>query len=324
MAAPLPNADQLVDRRILRRKVTFWRVVAFGIVALAVIGAGIYYAVPQSKAREHIARIAIEGVITGDKDTLKLIRDVGESKTAAALVLTIESPGGTTTGAERLYTELRRVAEKKPVVAVVGTMAASGGYIAALGTDRIFSQGNSLVGSIGVLFQFPNFAKLMDTVGVKMEEVKSAPLKASPNGFEPTSPEARAALAALVSDSFVWFKDLVKDRRQMNDAQLGVVSDGRVFTGRQGLNLKLVDELGGEREAIAWLEKDRKIDRNLPVQDWKKDRSLERLGLLGVTAGLLDGLGLSEVAAPLRKLGAMGESRVLDGLVSVWQVAPVD
>lgn len=325
MASALPNADYLIDRRRLRRKLTFWRIALFSVLALGVIGAAYLYAGPSTgAARHHIARIALEGVITGDRDTLKLIRDAGASSGAAALLISIESPGGTTTGAERVFTELRRVAEKKPVVAVVGTMAASGGYIAALGTDRIFAHGNSLVGSIGVLFQFPNASKLLDTVGVAMESVKSSPLKASPNGFEPTSPEARAALESLVVDSYDWFKGLVRDRRQMDDGLLKTVSDGRVFTGRQGIELKLVDALGGEREAIAWLESEKKIDKNLPVRDWKKERSFERLGLLGLAAALAEGLGLPEAAAPLRRLAAMGDARLLDGLVSVWQAGPVD
>jgi protease-4 len=319
------DADYLVDRRLLRRKLTFWRVALFALLAALVIGLGVHYAGPDAgHSGRHIARLSIEGVITGDKDTLKLIKDIGAARGAEALILTIESPGGTTTGAERLYKELRLVAEKKPVVAVVGTMAASGGYIAAMGSDRIFAEGNSLVGSIGVLFQFPNFSKLLDTVGVAVESVKSSPLKAAPNGVEPTSPEARAALNALVVDSYDWFKALVKDRRHLDDSLLAKVSDGRVFTGRQGMDLKLVDALGGEREAIAWLEQDKKIDKDLPVRDWKKERSLERLGLLGVSAGLLDSLGLDALAMPLRRLAALGDARLLDGLVSVWQVAPVD
>ena len=110
------------------------------------------------------------------------------------MLISIDSPGGTTTGAERLFEAIRRLSAKKPTVAVVGTLAASGGYIAALGADQIVAQGNSLVGSIGVLVEYPNFAKLLDTIGVKVEDVKSSPLKASPNGFEPTTPEARAAL----------------------------------------------------------------------------------------------------------------------------------
>ena len=320
------DADLLVDRRRLRRKLTVWRVALFAVLAAILIALGVHYVRGDGgvPGRHHIARLAIEGVITGDKDTLKLIKDIGESRSADALIVTIESPGGTTTGAEKLYKELRLVAEKKPVVAVVGTMAASGGYIAALGSDRIFAEGNSLVGSIGVLFQFPNFSKLLDTMGVAFESVKSSPLKATPSGVEPTSPEARAALAALVADSYDWFKRLVKERRNLDDTQVARVSDGRVFTGRQGMELRLVDALGGEREAIAWLEQEKTVAKDLPVRDWKKDRSFERLGILGVSAGVLETLGLEALAAPLRRLGALGEARLLDGLVSVWQVAPVD
>lgn len=320
----LPDPDTLVDRRLLRRKLTFWRVFAFLIVAGAIVAGAFAWSRPDAHAGRHVARLAIEGVITGDKDTLKLIRDIGASRNAQALVVTIESPGGTTTGAERIFKELRGVAAKKPVVAVVGTMAASGGYIAAMGADRIFAEGNSLVGSIGVLFQYPNFGKLLEHVGVAMESVKSSPLKAAPNGFEPTSPEARAAIAALVSDSYDWFKGLVKDRRGMEDPLLARVSDGRVFTGRQGMELKLVDALGGEKEAIAWLETEKSVAKGLPVRDWKKERSLERLGLLGFSAAALEGMGLPDLAAPLRRIASFSDARLLDGLVSVWQVAPVD
>ena len=165
----------------------------------------------------------------------------------------INSPGGTTAGSEQLYDALMRLKAKKPLVVVVEGLAASGGYITAIAADHIVAQQSSLVGSIGVLFQFPNFTELMKTVGVKVEEVKSSPLKAAPNGFEPTSPEARAALDALVKDSYAWFRGLVKERRGMDDALLEKVADGRVFTGRQAVELKLVDQLGDEKTAVAWL-----------------------------------------------------------------------
>ena len=321
MASSDMHADYLVDRRRMRRKLTFWRVAAFLVAIAAVLFAGVKLTGFESPtARAHIARLAIEGLITGDKDTLKLIQDIGNSR-ATAVILTIESPGGTTTGSEKLYDELRLLAAKKPVVAVVGTMAASGAYIAALGADHIFARGNSLVGSIGVLFQIPNVSRLLDTVGVKMEEVKSSPLKAAPNGLEPTSPEARAALAALVSDSFDWFKGLVKERRSMTDQELAAVADGRVFTARQGLPLKLIDAIGGEREAIAWLESEKKVPARLPVRDWKKDRSLERLGILGVTAAVAETFGFGALAGLLEKADSLTKVRELDGLMAVWQGA---
>jgi len=325
MAAPEQTADYLLDRRKLRRKLSFWRVAAFTflVVAAGAITWRLTGGSGPSTLQSHIARITIDGIITGDRDTLKLIDDVAKSH-AAAVILSIESPGGTTTGAERLYEHIRKLSEKKPVVAMVGGMAASGGYIAAMGADRIVAQGNSLVGSIGVLFQFPNVSKLLDTVGVKMEEVKSSPLKASPNGYEPTSPEARAALVALVKDSFDWFKDLVRERRNITGEALDQVADGRVFTGRQALPLKLVDALGSERDAIAWLEEEKHIGKNLPVRDWKKRQPLDRLGLLGMAAETAAFMGLDGPALSLRKLAASREEWFLDGLLSIWHAGSVN
>jgi protease-4 len=320
MAAPF-FADYLVERRLLRRQLSFWRIAAAAaaIIGVLVIGLRISGADAPLNVTPHIARLAIEGVITGDRDTLKLIREL-EGSAAAGVLISIESPGGTTSGAERLYEALRRLAAKKPTVAVVGGMAASGGYIAALGAEQIVAQGNALVGSIGVLVQYPNFAKLLDTIGVKVEDVKSSPLKAAPNFYEPASPEARAALASIVGDSFAWFKALVKDRRAMSDEQLSAVADGRIFTGRQGLDLRLVDRLGGEREAIDWLEREKSVPKDLPVRDWKQRRSLERLGILSLSAQLAAFLQLDGLSRMLDRGAGIAEGRMLDGLVSIWQV----
>ena len=325
MASPHQMSDYLFDRRKLRSKITFWRVAAF-IFLIAAAGAltwrmsgveGVTHLQP------HIARISIEGLITGDRDTLKLIDEVAKSH-AAAVIVSIESPGGTTSGAERLYDHIRKLSEKKPTVAVVGGLAASGGYIAAMGAERIVAQGNSLVGSIGVLFQYPNMTKLLETVGVKMEEVKSSPLKASPNPYEQTSPEARAALAMLVKDSYDWFKGLVRERRQLEGAALDQVTDGRVFTGRQALELKLIDALGSEAEAIKWLEEEKKIASSLPVRDWKRRKNLEGLGLLGLGSALAGAAGLPEVAAWLQKSEEIQRASVLDGLMSIWHSGGVN
>ncbi|MCC3246021.1 signal peptide peptidase SppA [Methylocystis sp. WRRC1] len=318
MSAP---TDYLIDRRRMRRKLAWWRaaaVVAFG-------AAGLFAATKFSdgdsadKLTPHIARLSLQGMITGDRDTIDLIKKIGDSNQAKALLLTIESPGGTTTGSEKLYEELRRVSEKKPVVAVVGTLAASGAYIAALAADEIVARGNSLVGSIGVLFQFPNFYKLLDSWGVKVEEVKSSPLKATPNGYEPTSEAAKAAIASLVSDSYAWFKNLVKERRNLSDEELAKVSDGRVFTARQGLPLKLVDMIGGEREAVAWLETNKNIAKDLPVRDWKKKTSLERLNLVESAAKMARAVGLDSFAGALEQVARAERGGSLDGLLAIWQ-----
>jgi protease-4 len=313
--------EYLLDRRRLRRKLGWWRTAAIAAAGLGLLIAFSRFTGADSadKLTPHIARLSIQGVITGDKDTIDLIKKVGDSSQAKALLLTIDSPGGTTTGAEKLYEELRRLNEKKPVVTVVGTLAASGGYIAALAGDAIVARGNSLVGSIGVLFQYPNFYRLLDSMGVKVEGVKSSPLKAAPNGFEPTSEAARAAIASLVADSYTWFKELVKERRKLDDDQLARVADGRVFTARQGLPLKLVDVIGGEREAIAWLEANKQLSKGLPVREWKKKTSIESLGLVEASAGFARGLGFETLAVFLDQAVSAERSAGLDGLLAIWQ-----
>ncbi|MBM3574304.1 MAG: signal peptide peptidase SppA [Alphaproteobacteria bacterium] len=317
--------DYLIDRRRLRRRLSWWRVAALGAIAFA----GLALALKDSdldgsgdKLTAHIARVSIQGLITGDKETIEQIKKIGESDKAKALLLSIDSPGGTTAGSEKLYDELRRVSAKKPVVAVVGTLAASGAYIAALASDHIVARGNSLVGSIGVLFQFPNFYKLMENVGVKVEEIKSSPLKASPNGFEPTSEAAKAAIASLVADSYDWFKGLVKERRNLDDQELAKVSDGRVFTAHLGLPLKLVDSIGGEREAIEWLEANKKITKDLPVRDWKKKSNMERLGLVEGAAALARLVGMGSFADAMEDALRAEKGRGLDGLLAIWQGSP--
>jgi protease IV len=247
-----------------------------------------------------------------------------EKSQAAAVVVHINSPGGTTAGSEQLYDALVRLKAKKPLVVVVEGLAASGGYITAIAADYIVAQQSSLVGSIGVLFQFPNFTELLKTVGVKVEEVKSSPLKAAPNGFEPTSPEARAALDALVKDSYAWFRGLVKDRRGMDDALLEKVADGRVFTGRQAVDLKLIDQLGDEKTAVAWLVAQKGVKADLPVRDYKLSPRFGDLTFLRTAASItLDALGLSAIARQIEQAGvAQAVDRLsLDGMLALWHPA---
>jgi protease-4 len=241
---------------------------------------------------------------------------------AAAVIVHINSPGGTTAGSEQLYDALTQLKAKKPLVVVVEGLAASGGYITAIAADHIVAQQTSLVGSIGVLFQFPNFTDLLKTVGVKVEEVKSSPLKAAPNGFEPTSPEARAALDSLVKDSYAWFRGLVKERRGMDDALLDKVADGRVFTGHQAIDLKLVDELGDEKTAVAWLVAQKGVKSGLPVRDYKLQPRFGDLTFLRTAASItLNALGLGSIARQVEQTGvAQAADRLgLDGMLALWQ-----
>src|SRR5258706_3532935 len=277
-----PDSDVIVDRRRMRRKLTFWRVAAALLAIVAVVTVGVV-ATPGGRGAlttsGSIARVHIDGLIRSDNNRVEALERL-EKSSATAVVVHINSPGGTTAGSEQLYDALTRLKAKKPMVVVVEGLAASGGYIAALASDHIVAQQSSLVGSIGVLFQFPNFTGLMKTVGVQVEEVKSSPLQAAPNSFDPTSPEARAALEALVKDSYGWFRGLVKERRSMDDSLLDKVADGRVFTGRQSVELKLVDQIGDEKAAVAWLVAEKKIKSDLPGPDYKLETRVGDLTLL--------------------------------------------
>ena len=318
------DADSIVDRRRMRRKLTFWRVfaVVFAICAAVAIGAALRVpgtGVLTGRPGDSIARVTLTGLIRGDHERVEALERLGRSR-ARAVIVHSNSPGGTTSGSEELYGSLMRLKERKPLVVVVDGLAASGGYITAIAADHIVAQETSLVGSIGVLFQYPNVTDLLKTIGVKVEEIKSSPLKAAPNGFEPTSPEARAAIEAIVSDSYAWFRGLVKQRRHMDDATLERVADGRVFTGRQAVPLKLIDELGDERAAVAWLAKEKNIDPKTPVRDYRLRDRLSDLPFLHTAISALDALGLGALARRMEGWGAVQavERLSLDGLLALW------
>jgi protease-4 len=320
------ESDAIVDRRRIRRKLTFWRVVATLATIAAVVIVAVF-ATPYGRramtGSRSIARINIEGLIRNDQDRVEALERL-EKSAAAAVIVHINSPGGTTSGSEQLYDALVRLKAKKPLVVVVEGLAASGAYVAALASDHIIAQQTSLVGSIGVLFQFPNVSDLLKTVGVKVEEVKSSPLKAAPNGFEPTSPEAREALDMLVKDSYAWFRGLVKDRRQMDESTLQTVADGRVFTGHQAVGLKLIDQLGDERTAVAWLVAEKNIPSELPVRDFKLEPRFGDLTFLRTaTSVVLDAVGLRSLAQRLEHTGIVQTvDRIgLDGMLALWRPA---
>jgi protease-4 len=314
------DAEAIADRHRLRRKLTFWRIA--GVLALIVaVGTAGYFAANRTgvaRGRDHIARIFVNGVITGNQRLADLMRDVGNARSVSGVVISISSPGGTTTGSEELFRNIRALAAKKPLVAFVDGTAASGGYITAMAADHIVARDTSLVGSIGVLFQYPDVSALLDHVGVKVEAVKSAPLKAEPSGFSPTSPEARAALQQVVDDTYGWFKRLVQERRHLNDAELAVVSTGQVFTGHQGIPLKLVDALGTERDAISWLESDKGVSKDLPVRTWEP-RGGRDFSLFAWAAAGADLLGYGSVGEVLRTTAVAAGTARLDGLLALWQ-----
>ncbi|MEM7192461.1 MAG: signal peptide peptidase SppA, partial [Pseudomonadota bacterium] len=307
--------------RRLKRRMSVWRIAA---VLLAVLVLGIFLFGNGSRTGSggilpHVARVTIDGVITNDRKVINLLDRIGKADQVKAVILEVNSPGGTTTGGEALYDAIRRLSSKKPVVASCGTMATSAAYIVALATDRIFVYGNTITGSVGVIFQWVNVTDLMKTVGINFEDVKSGSLKAVPNPFEPTTEEARAVTEEMVDDAMEWFIGLVKTRRDISPAEVPGLTEGRIYSGRQAVEYKLADEIGDERSARDWLVKERGVQRGLRIRQWKPAK--EETGFLGLVFDSMTsafGASGSQIAALLDETSAV---LALDGLVSVWHPA---
>lgn len=295
----------------LRRSRFRWRLIAFVALVIAILaGAGRFVTDRGLMAQDSIARIRIDGTISTDAARHHLLETIGDNDHIKAVIVSINSPGGTTAGGEEIYEDLGLLRSKKPVVAVIDELGASAAYMSAIATDRIFARRLSIVGSIGVLFQTVDAGKLFQTIGVDLDKVASGPLKAEPDIDEAMSPEVRASLQALVDDSFNWFVDIVAERRNLPRDTVLTLADGRIVTGNQGVALKLIDAVGGEREAVAWLESDKSIKQDLPIVDWAPRRDEGWIGYLRWLGGAARGA-----------LGLPADGPIaLDGLVSLWQV----
>ena len=261
------DADYVVERRRLKRRLTFWRVLGVvALVAAVVAAAGRF---DLRRQQDHVAQIAIGGLILDDPARDEAMKEVADDDKVKALLVKIDSPGGTYVGGEALYESLRQVGEKKPVVAIMGTTAPSAGYMSALGSDHIVARSSTLTGSIGVILQTADVTGLLDKIGIKSVVVKSGPLKAQPNPLEKFLPAARKATEAIIADYFDMFVTLVAERRSLSREQVLKLADGRVFSGRQAKKAGRVDALGAEPEARKWLSETHKIADSLPVKEVK-------------------------------------------------------
>ncbi len=312
------DAESVIDRRRLKRRVTIWRIAA---VALGVLFLGTLLLRDQEMTGSagilpHVARVTVDGVITDDRKVQELLERVAKADQVKAVILDINSPGGTTTGGEAMYDAVRRLAEKKPVVAVCGTLATSAAYIVAIATDRIFVYGNTITGSVGVIFQWAEVTELLHTLGIKVEEVKSGPLKAVPSPFEPMDQRGRELTEEMVQEAKTWFVDLVAERRKIQPNSVPGLTEGRIYSGRQAVELKLADQIGDEETAMSWLRTERDVPVGLKVVDWKP--KAESGGLFGwLIRSMADAFGIS-TGTIAGLVGQAMSTLKLDGLVSVW------
>lgn len=313
------DLDAVLDRRRMRRKLAIWRVVAFLLLVGAVIALLSRFDDPFQG--DQVARVSIHGFISEDSDQLAMLKAIEKDDKVRAVIVNIDSPGGSTAGGEALYEALRRIAEKKPMVATMSTVAASAGYMVALASDHILARRTTITGSIGVVFQSPDASRLLDTIGISFEEIKSSPLKAEPDPVTPTTDEARAMVRSVILDTYNWFVDLVTERRPFDRARALELADGRIYSGRQALEAKLIDGIGAEQEARAWLRETHVIPDTLPIKDWQPRKPDSEFGFLGQTlTGIAEITYLSKFFKQFSQhLEAIKDPVALDALRSVWQ-----
>ena len=304
------DTDKLMERRRQRRSALLWKVVAAvsitALVAVLVMRSvdGESDLASKLGGDDRVARITVEGVIFEDRYRDELLEDLKDDEGVKAVIVRINSPGGTVVGGENLYLGLRDLSEDKPVVAVMGSTATSAAYMTAIGTDRIFARKGSLTGSIGVIMQTANVTKLMDKIGVRPETFKSGELKAQPNPMEDMSDAARKHMKQVVTDMYDLFVSMVAERRAMDTEAVKEIADGRVFIGEKALEAGLIDAIGGEKEAIDWLVAEKGIEDDLNVVDEKPDYPRPDFA--------------ERVFGSLGK-AVLSERLKLDGLLSVWQ-----
>lgn len=295
------DADSLVDRRRLKRQITIWRTLAIVIAVAAVAAAvGRFTGLADS---DYVSRLTVSNIILHDADRIAAIERVAGDAHARALIVRIDSPGGTVVGGEALYHALRKVAANKPVVAVLGQVATSAGYMVALAADYIIAREGTITGSIGVIMQTTEISGLLSKLGITAEAIRSGPLKAAPSPFEPMTSEVRKSAQALVDDIFEMFRDMVADRRQLSPSEIATLVDGRVFSGRKAQKLRLIDAIGGEAEVRKWLETVKGIAASLPARDIREPRGVE---------------DWVRYFTKLAQKTLFSERLTLDGLISVW------
>jgi protease-4 len=299
------NADTLLDRMRLKQQLGRWRMLAI-LVALFAVWAlfekGSQFSPMES---DYIARITVDSVITDDPALSKLIEKTRKDRHAKAVLVWLDTPGGSAVGGQQLYLDLLNLSKAKPVVAVMRTMATSAGYMAALGADHIVAREGTVTGSIGVIMESFEATELAEKLGIKPIVIKSGPNKASPNPMEKFTPDQQAVMQGVIQDFFNWFVDIVAERRNLPRDTVVKLADGRIYTGRQALKVKLIDQLGGEKEALQWLQQNRKISNTLEVKDVKVEK--EQQSLFDELSQMANG---NISAHFLQKL---------DGLSAIWQ-----
>ncbi|MGH7082262.1 MAG: signal peptide peptidase SppA [Acetobacteraceae bacterium] len=301
--------DLLLDRRRLKHRLIFWRAAAvillLAVVLLAIVRSGLAL---RFESHPHVAVLHVNGIIADDAARDRAVLALAATPSVKALIVAVDSPGGSVAGGEALHDAIARVAAKKPVVVVMGPVAASAAYMISVPAARIFARQATLTGSIGVLLQTGEVSGLLSKLGITSETIVSGPLKDQPNFTAPMTDAARKVMQGIVDNLYGQFVAMVAAGRHMSIPHVKRLADGRPYTGEQALGLGLIDAIGGMAEARAWLASAKGIPTSLP------EVTLAPAG----RSWLGRGLGLGGAWGSLAKV-FLSQRVNLDGAWALWQ-----
>ena len=230
-----------------------------------------------SKKKDFIATISIEGIISNPEDTLNDLENINKSSNAKALLVNINSPGGTFVSSKELYDKIKEISKKVPVVTYMREMATSGGYLVSLASQKIFSNIGTITGSVGVILQTAEITELLEKIGINPIVIKSGKLKATPNPLEGLSENDSRYLNDVIKSMQLEFLSILSENRNIESKTLEIISDGRIFTGKQAKELNLIDFIGSKSDAIRWLKDEAKLPQDIDILDYSKENQYEKL-----------------------------------------------
>ena len=230
-----------------------------------------------SKKKDFIATISIEGIISNPEDTLNDLENINKSSNAKALLVNINSPGGTFVSSKELYDKIKEISKKIPVVTYMREMATSGGYLVSLASQKIFSNIGTITGSVGVILQTAEITELLEKIGINPIVIKSGKLKATPNPLEGLSENDSRYLNDVIKSMQLEFLSILSENRNIESKTLEIISDGRIFTGKQAKELNLIDFIGSKSDAIRWLKDEAKLPQDIDILDYSKENQYEKL-----------------------------------------------
>lgn len=258
------------------------RIIAL-LLLLAVVGTTfVLWGLPKGFGKKKVALVEVRGTISDPGSVVRQLRKYTEDRSVAAIVLRIESPGGSVAASQEIYRAILRARERgKKVVASMGNVAASGGYYIAVAADTIVANPGTITGSIGVIAEFPNVEKLLEKLGLKVEVLKTGQYKDIGSPLRKMEEEEKKLVQEVLEDAYGQFLKAVSEGRGIPEDSLRPYADGRIFTGRQALSLGLVDVLGGYQDAVDLAGRMAGIGPNPPTVGGRRKGLLERfLGVL--------------------------------------------